>query len=115
MWAQFHEIPPEFWHPNILTSLAKAVSFLVRIDLAMENKDLIMFAHILIEIDCTHPLPAEINVDRDNESVVIGLIIRGYLSFRALWYYWTLGNIVYIRSTLSRKFYSLRFCSRSAL
>lgn len=72
MWVRFNEIPSEFWHPNILTGLVKAV-FLVRIDSAMANKDLVKFVCVLIEIDFSHPLPAEIIVDRDNESAVIGV------------------------------------------
>ena len=51
VWVRFYDLPWAYWHPQILSDVARAIGVPLKIDQATINGDFDHFARVLIDID----------------------------------------------------------------
>ncbi|PON53521.1 hypothetical protein TorRG33x02_305090 [Trema orientale] len=56
VWVRFYELPWEFWYPQILSDLARAIGCPLKIDQATLNGDFSHSARALVDVDLKNPL-----------------------------------------------------------
>ena len=64
VWVQFYGLTLDYWHTDILLAIAKGVGVPLRIDQATANKDLGIYARVLVEVDFSKDLRYELNIER---------------------------------------------------
>jgi len=73
VWVRFVALPIEYWHPQILSSIASVLGFPINISKLTLEKSFGFYAKVLIEVDLSSPLPSQILIERDKFSFVLNL------------------------------------------
>ncbi|XP_057785646.1 uncharacterized protein LOC131003182 [Salvia miltiorrhiza] len=73
VWTRIYYLPHEFWHPELLTSIARAIGTPIKMDGPTFNGEVGHFARILIEIDVSKELTYTIPVSRGFECFDVEL------------------------------------------
>ncbi|KAK0573831.1 hypothetical protein LWI29_014219 [Acer saccharum] len=63
IWVRFYDLPWEFWHPQILSDMARGVGIPLKFDRATLEGDYGHFARMLIDVDLSKPLPDSIMIE----------------------------------------------------
>ncbi|KAK0581163.1 hypothetical protein LWI29_010799 [Acer saccharum] len=72
IWVRFYDLPWEFWHPQILSDMARGVGIPLKFDRATLEGDYGHFARMLIDVDLSKPLPDSIMIEARNVKFVGG-------------------------------------------
>ena len=68
VWAQFYNIPIELWTKKGLSLIASAIGKPLYADSATEVRSCVNFARICVEVDASHPLVEEFDVEMLGED-----------------------------------------------
>ncbi|KAK0580246.1 hypothetical protein LWI29_038531 [Acer saccharum] len=71
IWVRFYDLPWEFWHPQILSDMARGVGIPLKFDRATLEGDYGHFARMLIDVDLSKPLPDSIMIEVFGDTVFI--------------------------------------------
>ncbi|KAK3229335.1 hypothetical protein Dsin_001216 [Dipteronia sinensis] len=63
IWVRFYDLPWEFWHPQILSDMARGIGIPLKFDRATPECDYGHFAHMLIDVDLSKPLSDSIMIE----------------------------------------------------
>ncbi|KAJ4719149.1 DUF4283 domain protein [Melia azedarach] len=66
LWIRLHGLSLEYWHPQILMTIARGVGIPLQINQATRDMKYGFYAHILVEADLSKPLPDFITVELPN-------------------------------------------------
>ncbi|XP_043720887.1 uncharacterized protein LOC122668374 [Telopea speciosissima] len=66
VWVRFPDLPYEYWHPNILFSLAKALGNPIVLDRRTKEISMGFFARVLVDMEITDSRLSEILVERQH-------------------------------------------------
>ena len=75
VWVRFYDISWAYWHPQILSDVARAIDVPLKIDQATINGDFGHFARVLIDIDLKNPLLDTIQLERGEKCRFINLFL----------------------------------------
>ncbi|PON70649.1 Zinc knuckle CX2CX4HX4C [Parasponia andersonii] len=81
VWVYFYELPWEFWHPQILSDLARAVRAPLKIDQATLNGNFGHFARVLVDIVLKNLLLDSIQVGSGDKCRFVYLSYERLLDF----------------------------------
>lgn len=56
IWVRIYNLPFEYWHPMVITGIAKALGTPLKIDGNTASSSFGTFARVLVEIDLMHGL-----------------------------------------------------------
>ncbi|KAK0582625.1 hypothetical protein LWI29_027805 [Acer saccharum] len=73
IWARFYDLPWEFWHPQILSDMARGVGIPLKFDRATLEGDYGHFARMLIDVDLSKPLPDSIMIEVGEDCLFLTL------------------------------------------
>ena len=71
VWVRFHALPLEYWHPQILFSIANVIGVPINISKYTLEKVFGFYAKVLVEVDASCSLPSSILIERDSFSFVL--------------------------------------------
>ena len=73
VWCRFFNLGWEYWHPQILTSIAKGIGSPLKIDKATLEGDFGHYARILIDVVLSKNLQESIILERDGHSFFVNI------------------------------------------
>ncbi|XP_057790736.1 uncharacterized protein LOC131007838 [Salvia miltiorrhiza] len=71
IWVRIYNLPLEFWHPEVIAVVGRAVGHPIRMDSSSASGEVGHFARILIEVDLTLPLLDGVYVDEGTSSCFV--------------------------------------------
>ncbi|KAK2661721.1 hypothetical protein Ddye_000295 [Dipteronia dyeriana] len=83
VWVRFYELGWEFWHPNILYTIARSIGIPLKIDKNTLDGQLNHYARVLIDIDHATPLEDTLMVELGDTYVFISLMYEKQSEFCA--------------------------------
>ncbi|KAK0582022.1 hypothetical protein LWI29_020550 [Acer saccharum] len=81
IWVRFYDLPWEFWHPQILSDMARGVGIPLKFDRATLEGDYGHFARMLIDVDLSKPLPDSIMIEVGEDCLFPTLYFENVPSF----------------------------------
>ncbi|XP_057803223.1 uncharacterized protein LOC131018522 [Salvia miltiorrhiza] len=71
IWVRIYYLPWEFWKPEVISGIGRALGTPIRIDHASANAEVGHFARILVEVDMARPILNSMYIDDGNTSFYI--------------------------------------------
>ncbi|KAK2658156.1 hypothetical protein Ddye_004689 [Dipteronia dyeriana] len=81
IWVRFYDLPWEFWHPQILSDMARGIEIPLKFDRATLEGDYGHFACMLIDVDLSKPLPDSIMIEVGDDCLFPTLFFENVPSF----------------------------------
>jgi len=81
VWVQRYELGWEYWHPKLLSGIARGVGVLLKIEDATLKGDYGHYANILIDVDLSSPLLDGLMLERNGACLFISLLYENLLEF----------------------------------
>ena len=81
VWVRFYALPLEYWHPQILFSIANVIGVPIKISKYTLGKTFGFYAKVLVEVDVSCPLPSKIFIERDSFSFVLNISYENLTSW----------------------------------
>ncbi|XP_050217387.1 uncharacterized protein LOC126668218 [Mercurialis annua] len=81
IWVRFYKLPWEYWHPKILTSIAKGIGAPLKIDNATSTAEFGHYARILIDVDLSTSLPESLLIEQIGKSFFIDVVYENLPAF----------------------------------
>ncbi|KAK0593385.1 hypothetical protein LWI29_035802 [Acer saccharum] len=66
VWVRFYDLSWEYWHPKIISDLARGIGVPLRLDKATVEGDFGHFARVLVDIDVSTVPPSSLLLERDD-------------------------------------------------
>ncbi|KAI9193780.1 hypothetical protein LWI28_000133 [Acer negundo] len=66
VWVRFYDLSWEYWHPKIISDLAKGIGVPLRLDKAIIDSDFGHFARVLVDVDVSSSPPTSLLLERDD-------------------------------------------------
>ena len=65
VWVRFFDLSWEYWHPKIISDLARGIGVPLRLDKATSDGDFGHYARVLVDVDVSSVLPTSVLLERD--------------------------------------------------
>ncbi|EEF41127.1 hypothetical protein RCOM_0977490 [Ricinus communis] len=82
LWMRLYKLSWFYWHPRILTEIARSIGIPLRIDHATLKDDLGHYARILIDVYLSHELPSTLMIEREGKKLWIETSYKNLPTFR---------------------------------
>ena len=67
VWVRLWDLPWVYWHPQILSDIARAIGVPLRLDQTTVNGDYGHYARVLVDVDLKNPLLYQVEIDCEDE------------------------------------------------
>ncbi|XP_050223701.1 uncharacterized protein LOC126673551 [Mercurialis annua] len=81
IWVRLYKLPWEYWHSQILSSIARGIGVPLKIDQATANGEFGHYARVLIDVDLSTSLPESLMIERIGKSFFIDIVYENLPSF----------------------------------
>ena len=65
VWVRLFDLSWEYWHPKIISDLARGIGVPLRLDKATSDGDFGHYARVLVDVDVSSVLPTSVLLERD--------------------------------------------------
>lgn len=83
VWVRIYKLPYEFWHPDVITGIGKAIGNPLKIDSKTASGVFGQFARLLVEVDFQINLQETVMIDRGEKSFFVELFYENIPAFCA--------------------------------
>ena len=81
VWVRIHDLSWEYWHPQILSDIAKCVGHPLKIDNASIQGDLGHYARVLVDIDLSKSLIYSVMIEREGYEFFVSFTYENLPEF----------------------------------
>lgn len=81
VWVRIYNLPYEFWHPDLITGIGKALGNPLKIDGNTASGGVGQHARILVDIDFQNTLQESVMIDRGEKSFFVELFYENIPAF----------------------------------
>lgn len=81
VWVRIYNLPYEFWHPDLITGIGRAIGNPIKIDGKTASGVFGHFARILVDVDFQNPLQEFVMIDRGEKSFFVEFFYENIPTF----------------------------------